>query len=208
MTKKLFAAAAACVFMSAAASAQICITEWMYSGEDGEFIELTNVGSVAIDLTGWSYDDDSGNPGQFDLSSFGIVAPGQSVILTEEPAADFRTAWNLDASVLILGGYENNLSRGDEINIFNAEGGLVDRLTFEDDGEAGGPRTQGASGNIPHAALGLNNANAAILSYVGDAYGSRTSLSGDVANPGFYIPEPATVTLLIFGAAALLRKRK
>jgi predicted extracellular nuclease len=195
--------------MSVTASAQIRITEWMYGGNNGEFIELTNVGTTAIDLTDWSYDDDSRQPGQFDLSAFGLVAPGQSVILTEATVAAFRTAWGLDASVLILGGYTNKLGRADEINIFNAEGGLADRLTYDDENaELGGPRTQEVSGNIPLAALGLNNAYAAVESFAGDAYGSRRSTGGDLANPGIYIPEPATVTLLVFGAAALLVKRK
>ena len=37
--------------------AGIRITEWLYSGSRGEFIELTNTSDSAIDLTGWSYDD-------------------------------------------------------------------------------------------------------------------------------------------------------
>jgi len=209
MMKKVFAAAAACLFMSLTASAQIYITEWMYDGEDGEFIELTNVGGTAIDLTGWSYNDRNRQDGTFDLSPFGIVAPGQSVILTDGSAEEFRAAWGLDASVLILSGYDNKLGRDDEINIYNAEGGLADRLTYDDeDAELGGPRTRKVSGNIPHAALGLNNAYVAVESFAGDAHGSYTSSGGDIANPGIYVPEPATVMMLAFGATVLLGKRK
>lgn len=50
------------------AHADVRITEWMYSGGSGEFIEFTNLGSSAIDFTGWSYDDDSRLPGVFDRS--------------------------------------------------------------------------------------------------------------------------------------------
>jgi predicted extracellular nuclease len=206
MKKTFLLFALACLYLSTMAAAQIYITEWMYDGTDGEFIELTNVGTAAIDMTGWSYDDDSREPGKVDLSAFGIVAPGQSVILTEVVADDFRIAWGLDASVRILGGNEHKLGRNDEINIFNAEGGLVDRLTYNDDADLG-PRTRKFSGNIPLAALGSNDANAAILSAANDIYGSYTSSGGDLANPGFYIPEPATVALLAFGAVALLRKK-
>ncbi|MBX3362942.1 MAG: lamin tail domain-containing protein [Phycisphaeraceae bacterium] len=105
---------------AAIASADIRITEWMYDGTGGEFVELTNVGAAPIDLTGWSYDDDSRLPGVFDLSGFGTVAPGESVIFTEVSADAFRTNWGLSASVKVLGGYTNNLGRADEINIYDA----------------------------------------------------------------------------------------
>ena len=39
------------------------ITEFMYSGTNGEFVEFTNVGNAALDLSGWSFDDDSRTPG-------------------------------------------------------------------------------------------------------------------------------------------------
>ncbi|HVP11421.1 MAG TPA: lamin tail domain-containing protein, partial [Phycisphaerae bacterium] len=39
------------------------ITEWMYQGANGEFVEFTNTGSTPVDMTGWSYDDDSAVPG-------------------------------------------------------------------------------------------------------------------------------------------------
>jgi predicted extracellular nuclease len=208
MMQKKVIIVAVCLFVSAVSSAQIAITEWMYSGTDGEFIELTNVGTTAIDMTDWSFDDSHRKIGQFVLSALGVVAPGESVILAEKSPDDFRTAWNLNASVRILSGYVNNLGRGDEINIYDAEGGLVDRLTFEDDGEAGGPKTQNVSGNITKDNLGRNRANNAVLSFIGDSYGSRTSSGGDLANPGrYHVPEPTSMILLALGMGALLRKK-
>ncbi len=35
-------------------------------------------------MTGWSFDDNHGQPGAFSLSAFGIVQPGESVIITEK----------------------------------------------------------------------------------------------------------------------------
>ncbi len=52
-----------------AANAQMRITEWMYSGTGAEFVEFTNIGASAIDLTDWSYDDDSAAAGAFVLSA-------------------------------------------------------------------------------------------------------------------------------------------
>jgi hypothetical protein len=57
------------------------ITEYMYSGLGGEFIEFTNRSDAPIDMTGWSYDDDHAVPGAFSLSAFGVVQPGESVVL-------------------------------------------------------------------------------------------------------------------------------
>jgi len=114
------------------ASAQMRITEWMYSGGSGEFIEFTNVGNAPVDLTGWSYDDDSRLPGVFLLTPLGVVQPGQSVVITEATAAAFRSEWSLPMSVGVLGEYTNNLGRNDEINLFDSSGTLADRLTYGD----------------------------------------------------------------------------
>jgi predicted extracellular nuclease len=187
------------------AHAEVRITEWMYQGGSGEFIEFTNLGSSAIDFTGWSYDDDSRLPGVFDLSGFGLVGAGESVVITEIEADMFRLDWSLGASVKVLGGYTNNIGRADELNLFDASGSLVDRLTYGDNSAAGGPRTANLSGRATSAAaLGANDATQWVLSSVGDAEGSYVSLSGAVASPGVTafaaaVPEPETYALLLAG---------
>ncbi|HEY0340045.1 MAG TPA: lamin tail domain-containing protein, partial [Steroidobacteraceae bacterium] len=42
----------------------IRITEFMYKGEGspGEFVEFTNMGTTAVDMTGWSEDDSTRVP--------------------------------------------------------------------------------------------------------------------------------------------------
>lgn len=193
--------------IAAAAAAQIRITEWMYDGNGGEFIELTNVGNTAIDMSGWSYDDDSRIPGVFDLSGFGLVQSGQSVILSEVAASQFRTSWSLAATVMILGGYTNNLGRNDEINIFDAMGNVVDRLTYGDQNFPGTIRTQRISGNpMSDLALGANDPFQWALSFTGDAFGSYFNDVGDLGNPGYYIPTPGAAALL--GVAGLVAGRR
>jgi predicted extracellular nuclease len=198
---------AALVAMVHPASAAIRITEWMYNGAGagniGEFVEFTNLGPAAVDFTGWSFDDSSRAPGSQSLSAFGLVASGESVVFTDSLAADFRTNWNLPAAVKIVGGNANNLGRSDEINLYDAANALVDRLAYGDETFTGSIRTQNKSGN-PNgaAALGANNPLLWSLSAVGDAFGSTTSVAGEIGNPGSYpIPEPATLTL---AAASLL----
>ncbi len=168
----------------AVSAGQIRITEWMYDGAGGEFIELTNVGGSPVSMLGWRYDDDSADPLiGFDLSGFGTVQPGESVVLSEVAAEDFRNDWNLCGSVRILGGYTNNLGRADQINVFDTDGALVDRLTYGDLVFPGSIRTTGASGWVSAAGLGENDVFAWTLSTVGDAEGSVASSLGAIASP-------------------------
>ncbi len=207
MKTKSFGKLLAAVVLSAglvnAASANVYITEWMYSGD--EFIEFTNLGAGAVDFTGWSYDDDSRTAGTVSLSSFGTVAAGESVILSESAAADFRAAWGLSASVKVIGGNSVNLGRNDEINLYDEAGDLVDRLTYGDQSFVGTIRTQNASG-IPAslAALGANSVSQWQLSVAGDAAGSYLSTSGYIANPGVApVPEPESFAMLLAGLGLL-----
>mgnify|MGYP000225397968 CR=1 FL=1 len=192
--------------VSAAANAGMEITEWMYSGTNGEFMEFTNVGASPIDMTGWSYDDDSRIPGTVSLSAFGVVQPGESVILTETGEAAFRAAWGLGASVKVIGGLTVNLGRADEINLFDAGNAVADRLAYND--QAGqGPRTQYKSCNIPAVDYGLTVASGSWpLASVGDVYGSWQSTGGDIGSPG-RVPEPATLAFLAAGGLLTLRRR-
>jgi predicted extracellular nuclease len=195
---------------SSPAHAAIVITEWMYNalgaGDIGEYVEFTNTGPAAIDFTGWSFDDSSriANPDQQSLSAFGIVAVGESVIFTDNTEADFRTNWGLGPLVKIIGGNMNNLSRGDEINLYDAADNLVDRLTYNDQTQPGTPRTQFVSGNPEvYSALGANNAPLWQLAVDGDQYGSYFSSLDELGNPGVFtlVPEPSS--LLLAGIAGL-----
>ncbi len=196
---------------SFAAASDVAITEWMYKGGVGEFIEFTNIGTTAIDFTGWSYDDDSRKAGTFSLSGFGIVAAGASVIITETWDNVFRDDWGLDASVKVLGNYSNNIGNGDEINIYDASGSLVDRLTY-----GSNPRTDGTSGRATSAdALGANDVSKWVFSTVGDVEGSWRAASGTVGSPGqtsfvSSVPEPESYALMLGGLAlvgAIARRR-
>ncbi|MEX0877008.1 MAG: CotH kinase family protein [Phycisphaerales bacterium] len=169
--------------------ADVIITEWVYSGSGGEFVEFTNTGPAPVDLTGWSFDDDSRLPGGFDLSAFGIVMPGESVVMTEDPAQDFRSTWGLDPEVKVIGDLGSvsggNLGRNDEINLFDELGQLVDRLTYGDEDFPGSIRAQEASGNPGTGpSLGSNNVYDWVLSTAGDAQDSSVSTACDIGNPG------------------------
>jgi hypothetical protein len=200
-------------------SPDIRITEFMYKseGSPGEFVEFTNLGTTAVDMTGWSEDDSTRSPNKSDhsLSAFGTVQAGESVIFTEADPTAFRAAWNLSSTVQVIGPYSNdNLGNGDEINLYDAQGGLVDRLTF-----GSNPRTDGTSG-VPESAsvIGADTISGWALSQVG-VDGAYRALGGDIGSPGYSsfaptpapVPLPAAAWLLMSGLGALapaLRRRK
>ncbi len=186
MNKALLFSLLALVAFPGMTEAQMRITEFMYSGNGDEFVEFTNIGATTIDMTGWSFDDDSDAPGTLDLSAFGMVAPGESVIICEATATSFRTDWSLPASIKIIGGYTNNLGRNDEINLYNNLNVTVDQLTYGDEDFAGTIRTQNESGYTSEGNLGTNNIFGWSLSFVGDGQGSYASISGDVGSPGSF----------------------
>ncbi len=212
---------AAVLMTAGAAQASIRITEWAYSAGTGEYFELTNIGNAPIDLTGWSYDDDSNTPGSLDLSSFGLVAAGESIVITESTEGDFRTFWPLPASIRILGGNTNNLSRNDIINIYDASTAQVDRLAFGDQTFVGTIRTQNRGG-VPTslAALGANDitqwnfadslAGGGVydLSGIAGVGGVLVSNAGDTGNPGYFIPTPGSVMLAGMALVAGARRRR
>lgn len=197
--------------MVVGAQAQIRFTEFASGSIGGgtglgEFIEITNIGGSAIDLTGWSFDDLSAVPGAFSISGLGVLAAGSSAIITENADANaFRTGWGLSGSVAVIGGLNQNLSSGgDALNLFDASNTLVDTLVFTNQANLG------VSNNGPADQLGMNNYPAWQASSIGDTFGSHLSTNGDVGNPGSYtpVPEPATLLVTGLGFAGVWRSRK
>jgi predicted extracellular nuclease len=207
--------AASTLFASSVSASTVAITEWMYNGD--EFIEFTNLTNTAVDFNGWSYDDDSRTAGVVNLSAFGLVASGESVILTESDASTFRSNWGLSTSTKIIGGNLVNLGRNDEINLYNSLNTLVDRLSFGDGNFPGTIRTQNISGN-PNGLSVLDQDSVTAgwtLSTVNDSFGSYASLSGGfIGNPGKFalppaaVPVPAAFPMMLSALAAFSLSRK
>ena len=170
---------------SAAGSSPIAITEWEYNGS--EFVEFTNIDTVSVDLAGWSFSDSAAVAGSVSLGSLGTVLPGESFILSEASATDFRTAWGLPGSIKVLGGNPQNLGRSDAINLYDNTNTLADSLTYNDAGTGSvkGPRTDTASA-WPNSAGALlaNTASDWTKSTANDTELSWTSTGGFIGSPG------------------------
>ena len=195
---------ALCSVCGVASNADIRITEYMYTGNGDEFIEFTNVGATPVDMTGYSYSDSGDISGEFDLSAFGIVAPGESVILTQDDTAQFKLAWGIPGVKVIgylgepIGG---NLGRGDQINLYDNGGILVDRLTYDDRIIPGSPRTNGVSAWPCDIAIGNDDAANWRSSQAGaDPQNSFASVLGDTGNPGTFVLDDCTAAPLPTGA--------
>lgn len=117
---------AACAATTAAVKAvpQIRITEFMYTGLFGEYVEIANIGDTEQNMTGWSFSDNSRIVGDTSLSEIGTLSPGEAAIITEVSDALFTLVWYtepgepaLPASNIIANN-TSNLGRSDETNIY------------------------------------------------------------------------------------------
>ena len=201
-----------------AAQAQIIISEVDANGSsasDGyaaDWFELRNIGSSAVDITGWKMDDSS--------ATFALAVPirgitsilaGQTIVFLEGNAsgsndgtidANFITAWfggsaPVGFTVANYGGSGVGLSAAaDAVNIYDSTGVLQAGVSFGAsttgftfDNEAG------LSGTISQ--LSVAGVNGAFLSFNGLETGS----------PGV-VPEPTSIALAGLGLAAFLGFRK
>ncbi len=195
---------------------QVHITELSFTGAGGEFIELTNTGATAIDVTGWRFcDRGRAYADGFSLSSFGSINAGESVILTEISSAAFIQYWSqagslTDFSALRLldrnSGYSTGvLTSRDIVTIYNSSGALVDQLDYYNNNSPSiFPTTSTAnSAWVQPSFLGTDDWTMWQLSTAGDAAGSWLGTNGSdsqaFGSPGFYstVPEPSSYALIV-----------
>ena len=174
-------------------SAQLRITEVMSNSNhsdtaaNGDWFEITNTGSTAVNIAGYSFDDDDRRAGASGSFPAYVLQPGISMmVLNDASDATFRSLWNLDPSIRVIANAEiSNFpglgSGGDEVNLFNNSGGLVDRFTF-------GAATEGfsfAKYNDGQPVPGDLSSNSVLGAYESDDPGE------DIASPGISSNVPA-----------------
>lgn len=112
----------------------LLISEANTNAVGGDFFELYNYGTAAIDLTGYKWVDEAAS---FSLSTAGtfpsvsIPAGGRLVINSAATDTVFRSSWGLDASVPVLALAGPGVGAGDAFVLFNASGRVVAAINFK-----------------------------------------------------------------------------
>lgn len=181
-------------FSNIYAHAELVITEVMASSLhapnssfDGDWWELTNTGTSAVNLAGYKWDD-TPTPLTPSVSSFPniSIAAGESIIIIAESAADiaaWKNTWGLTTTQIInrdqftaMGGegFSSLSSTGDQVNLYDPTGKVVASVEF-------GASTPGASQAFhpdQTAIYGLNSVNGRHGAYL------STQTTKDTASPG------------------------
>lgn len=183
-------------------SAQLRITEVMpnsnHSDPDagGDWFEITNTGTAAVNIANYSFDDDSaqaGTSGPF--PSYSLTAGESLIVLRDASSTAFRALWNLPATLRIiteseLTAYPGFGSNGDAVNLYNNGGGLIDTLAY-------GAATEGFS--FARFVNGAAIPGAISSDGLFDAYESDDP-SEDVGSPGIAAELPSPLPPLFTGA--------
>lgn len=155
----------------------LLITEMNSNAGGGDFFELYNYGTAAIDLTGWKWDDDSAAVTDAGAASFPAmsIGAGQRLVVvggTTDTAA-FNTAWsNPVATIVALGG--PGLGKGDAVVLFDASGKVAAALNY---GAAGITASDGTVIGTAAASAGVTYAPAA---HAGLAYAGPSAATSAV----------------------------
>jgi len=216
----LLALAASAFLLPGMAQAQIQITEVDAAGSaslyGADWFELKNVGSSAVNISGWKIDDNSSNFVSAAVALRGVtsIAAGQSVVFIEgntsgstDASIDstFATNWFgvFQPSGLVIGNYGGagvGLSQTtDAVNIFDGSGNVQAYVSF---GAsllgATFDNTAGVNGTI--ATFSSAGVNGAFTSSSGQEVGSPDALQP--------VPEPASCALCGLGVAAMVIVRR
>ncbi|MBB5352629.1 hypothetical protein HNR46_002877 [Haloferula luteola] len=198
----------ACLLLAAtSAPGALVITEVMAnSGSEtgatnGDWFELTNTGSVAIDLTGYYWDDGGSSANDGSLFPGIVIGAGDSIVIVDENATNLSawvTAWGgsvVAYSSETFGGpntFSGLSANGDQIEIWDADpnagtANLVASAYF-------GTSTTG------YSFIWDTEGNSLGISVAGEN-GAYTAANGDVGSAGTVVPEPS---IALFGGLGLL----
>lgn len=160
---------------------------------NGDWWELTNTGSNAVDLTGFSWDDNHFQPNAHVFPSFSLAAGETIVILNEDDQDEvvaFRAAWNVPASVRFLTRDEfglpdlAGLGNGDAVAVYLPDGTQIARADYPSH-SAGKSRAWFSNG------VAVPGGYSVVQKY-GATRSNQTP--ADVASPGYVAADPSTLT--------------
>ncbi|CAM3073695.1 lamin tail domain-containing protein [Rariglobus hedericola] len=223
---KRFFLFAAMLASAASSFSQVYITEFMWRGNTrlgDQFVELTNFGPAAVDVSGWRLWNKGNVTNGWSLDNLDSIAPGESVVILSQYVGDeeFRDVWpDLTSGVQFEPG-GTDMAREDFILIRDENGDPVDRIDFYDINNPDLINARGVSAVTTFGNLGKNIFADWFLSNDApdgsDDFTNLTSIYNDIGTPGYLnfaytpVPEPASAAallgLLALGAASLRRRR-
>jgi len=161
---KFFIIAAALITGASHAPAQILITEINSNGTGGDFFEIYNAGSSAVDLGGWKWVDNAtvpnGGPSfngtrAYAFNAFTLNAGSSALVVSDASGGAtgnnvFATSWGIANSNLLTftvptGVTGNGLGQNDLVALFNSTGSFVTGLNY---GTSAVTITQGDSSTV------------------------------------------------------------
>jgi hypothetical protein len=217
--KKLLLSLTTLAALTTAASAQLFITEAMSNSShaggagNGDWFEIYNAGSTSVDLSNYSWDDDSATAGTHAFGNVSIAAGGFLLVVDENDTLIgnwIADVWGLttSSSLIVIGNGTDDFSGlgsgGDTIYLYDGADEVVSSFAFGDSTDGVSFEWDFAASEVNISTLGENGAYTALLDGnddAGDDTPSLYSAGSDIASPGA-IPEPATYAA-IFGALAL-----
>ena len=204
------------------ASASLVITEVMSNSDhpggaaNGDWWELTNNGSTAVDLTGYYWDDGNGFNDDGAVFPAISIAAGESIVIVDEGAdnlATFVADWGGGFTAISKDDFsgDNDFSSlssgGDQVDLYDTVGNLVASAVFGDSDDGG----KSFAWDIDGSSLGFSQDGVyGAYTAIGDGAGGTGT---DVGSPGFAysanVPEPSTLLLvgLTLAGAAVVRRR-
>ncbi|MFZ9936724.1 MAG: choice-of-anchor I family protein [Luteolibacter sp.] len=156
-------------------STQLLVTELLSnqaSGGTNDFWELTNIGDQAVDLSGWSWDDDSFTPGTVTIPASTTIAAGESVILTAMDASAFRTWWGLAPTVQVLSDINApGFGQNDTVALFDASNNEITRFSYAAEGFT---KSDGGPSNGGHAGFSAGGSSATQSAVIDPLFGTES----------------------------------
>ncbi len=194
LIKSIFIVAGALIMNVGLYGQTVKITEVMSNsgaGGTADWFELTNLGTTAVDITGWKVDDNSfAFATALALNGVTSIPAGKSVVFIESAApetdiAAFKTFWGTSLNNVAVGSYTGSGigfgSGGDGTVVFKADGTEVDRVSF-------GAAAAGISFYLSYNEDGTAVSAAPTASVEGTISGQITLKSanvlGNIASPG------------------------
>lgn len=186
----------------------LLITEVNSNAGGGDFFEIYNFGTSAIDISGWKWGDNKflfTDPAIATFSSGTSIAAGQRLLVVNvlNGATAFRQAWGLasDVSIATTDVAGPGLGGGDAVVIYNASGVIVTWMNYGPDA-TGFPHAIASAGTTfvtgVHAgpAFGATaNANSVSAVWDGVSTSSPTYTAAAVGVLGAFI-QPAAATAI------------